>query len=50
MSTPIPYKKIDAIIRRNMKLFRKPGVLTVRPGYNISGGWITDKPAIVVTV
>ena len=50
MSTPIPYKKIDAVIRKNIARFRKPGVLTVRPGYKMTGGWITDKPAIVVTV
>jgi hypothetical protein len=50
MSTPIPYKKIENVIRRNLKLFKKPGVLTIRPGYKITGNWITDKPAIVVTV
>jgi len=43
-------KKINGIIQRHMNLFRKPGVLTVRPGTKITGGWITDKPSIVVTV
>ena len=27
-----------------------PGVLSVRPGYQISGGWLTGRPAIVATV
>lgn len=50
MSTKINHKKIDDIIKRNVKLFDKAGVLTVRPGYKMTGGWITDKPAIVATV
>jgi PLD-like domain len=50
MSAPIPNRKIDNIIKRNLKLLRKPGVLTVRPGFMIAGNWITNKPAIVVTV
>jgi phosphatidylserine/phosphatidylglycerophosphate/cardiolipin synthase-like enzyme len=50
MNAPIPYEKIDEIISRHLKLFRKKGVLTVRAGYKISGNWITNKPAIVVTV
>lgn len=50
MSTAINHAKIDDIIKRNISLFNKPGALTVRPGYKLTGGWITDKPAIVVTV
>ncbi len=50
VNVPIPYEKIDAIISKHLKLFRKKGVLTVRAGYKISGNWITNKPAIVVTV
>jgi hypothetical protein len=50
MNAPIPYEKIDGIISKHLKLFRKKGVLTVRAGYKISGNWITNKPAIVVTV
>ena len=41
---------IDKVVRENWEQFRKPGVLSVRPGFKFTGGWITDKPAIVVTV
>jgi phosphatidylserine/phosphatidylglycerophosphate/cardiolipin synthase-like enzyme len=44
------YPQIYRVIMRNMKLLRKPGVLTARPGYKISGGKVIDKPSIVVTV
>ena len=42
--------QIDKVIQANLEKFRKPGALTVRPGYKIRGGWITQEPAIVVTV
>jgi len=41
---------IDRVITRNLDELRKPGVLSVRPGYQVAGGWPTKKPAIVVTV
>jgi hypothetical protein len=41
---------IDKVIQDNLDAFKKPGVLTVRPGYKIKNGWITNRPAIVVTV
>lgn len=41
---------IDSIILRNRVALRKPGVLSYRPGYQATGGWLTSKPAIVVTV
>ncbi|HWE75630.1 MAG TPA: phospholipase D-like domain-containing protein [Stellaceae bacterium] len=50
MATPINHAAINRVIRRNLLQFKKTGVMTVRPGYQISGGWITDKPAIVATV
>ncbi len=50
MSTKLNQKKIDSVIQKNLKLLRKPGVMTARPGFKMTGGWITDKPAIVVTV
>jgi phosphatidylserine/phosphatidylglycerophosphate/cardiolipin synthase-like enzyme len=50
MSTSISTQKIDEIIRRHLKMFRKPGVLSVRAGFKITGNWITNKAAIVVTV
>jgi len=41
---------IDRVIQRNMRAFKKPGVMTVRPGLEMTGGWITPRRAIVVTV
>lgn len=41
---------IDRVIQRNLSRLRKPGVLTVRPGYQFQDGRITGRPAIVVTV
>jgi len=38
------------IIDRNLARFDKPGVLSVRPGLKAVKNWLTDKPAIVVTV
>jgi hypothetical protein len=42
--------QIDAVITRNLAALQKPGVLSIRPGYQWAGGWLTKKPAIVVTV
>lgn len=44
------FERIDKTIQTNLHHFKKPGVLTIRPGYKIKNGWITKKPAIVVTV
>jgi PLD-like domain len=44
------FAQIDKTIQANLDKLRKPGALTVRPGYKISKGWITKQPAIVVTV
>lgn len=41
---------IDALIVQNLDELRKPGVLTVRPGYEIAGQQLTGQPAIVATV
>ena len=41
---------IDQAIQANLKLFKKKGALTVRPGFKITNGWITKKPSIVVIV
>jgi phosphatidylserine/phosphatidylglycerophosphate/cardiolipin synthase-like enzyme len=43
-------KAIDQTIRKNLPKLRKPGVLTVRPGYEIANHQLTGKPAIVATV
>ena len=44
------YNQIYDVIMKNMKLLKKDGVLTARPGYKISRGKVIDKPSIVVTV
>ena len=41
---------IDHTIRKNLPKLAKPGVLTVRPGYEITGDQLTGKQAIVATV
>jgi hypothetical protein len=41
---------IDRCIARHLAELAKPGVLSIRPGYQMAGGWFTRKPAIVVTV
>jgi hypothetical protein len=41
---------IDAVIRKNIKKFAKPGVVSVRPGLRITNGMLTNQPAIVATV
>jgi PLD-like domain len=43
-------KAIDQTIRKNLNRLRKPGVLTVRPGFEIAKHQLTGKSAIVVTV
>jgi phosphatidylserine/phosphatidylglycerophosphate/cardiolipin synthase-like enzyme len=48
-STPTP-NAIDQIIRKNLNRLRKPGVLTVRPGFEITKHQLTGKSAIVATV
>lgn len=41
---------IDRTIRQNLAKLRKPGVLTVRPGFQITNHQLTGKRAIVATV
>jgi hypothetical protein len=41
---------VDKVIRAHLAELDKPGVLSVRPGYQMAGGTLTKKPAIVVTV
>ncbi|MES2171920.1 MAG: hypothetical protein V4479_14560, partial [Actinomycetota bacterium] len=41
---------IDALIAGHLHELDKPGVLSVRPGYEVSGGWLTGRQAIVATV
>jgi hypothetical protein len=44
------FSKIETVIAQHVNELKKPGVLAVRPGYQAAGGWLTRKPAIVVTV
>ncbi|HEX4442609.1 MAG TPA: phospholipase D-like domain-containing protein [Galbitalea sp.] len=43
-------QQISAIIEKHLGDFQKPGVLSVRPGFEMKNGWLTGSPAIVVTV
>jgi phosphatidylserine/phosphatidylglycerophosphate/cardiolipin synthase-like enzyme len=43
-------QEIDHTIQKNLAKLRKPGVLTVRPGFEIAGDQLTGKQAIVATV
>jgi phosphatidylserine/phosphatidylglycerophosphate/cardiolipin synthase-like enzyme len=43
-------KMIDRTIRQHLAKLRKPGVLTVRPGFQITNQQLTGKRAIVATV
>jgi phosphatidylserine/phosphatidylglycerophosphate/cardiolipin synthase-like enzyme len=49
-TTPPSDAAIDSVIRKNLKKFAKPGVVSVRPGLMISGGMLTNQPAIVASV
>ena len=41
---------VSSIIEAYLDALRRPGVLSVRPGYEIANGWPTGRPAIVATV
>jgi phosphatidylserine/phosphatidylglycerophosphate/cardiolipin synthase-like enzyme len=43
-------QQIDSVIRKHLPQLRRPGVLTVRPGYEIADHQLTGKSAIVATV
>jgi len=43
-------QEIDQTIQKNLAKLRKPGVLTVRPGFEITGHQLTGKQAVVATV
>jgi PLD-like domain len=43
-------RTVDQVILQHLNELKKPGVLAVRPGYQVAGGWPTKKPAIVVIV
>jgi hypothetical protein len=41
---------VDKVISEHLAELGKPGVVSIRPGYQAAGQWLTKKPAIVVTV
>jgi PLD-like domain len=41
---------LNAVIDERLADFDKPGVLSVRPGFKVKDGWLTNTPSIVVTV
>jgi hypothetical protein len=43
-------RAVHQVISQHLSELAKPGVLSIRPGYEATGGWLTEKPAIVVTV
>ena len=50
LHTTIDRAAIDRVIKRNLSRLKRPGVLTVRPGYEFADGRLTGRSAIVVTV
>jgi phosphatidylserine/phosphatidylglycerophosphate/cardiolipin synthase-like enzyme len=44
------FVQINEVIERHLDELRRPGVLAVRPGYEIISGMLTRRPAIVATV
>jgi hypothetical protein len=45
-----PVSPLSTLIDSHSNELRKPGVLSVRPGFQVTNGWLTGVPAIVVTV
>ncbi|HTA15204.1 MAG TPA: phospholipase D-like domain-containing protein [Solirubrobacteraceae bacterium] len=41
---------VNAVIARNLQVFDKPGVLSIRPGFKVTNNWLTSKHSIVATV
>jgi hypothetical protein len=41
---------VGQAIQQNLETLRKPGVLSIRPGYHIEGGWPIGDPIIVALV
>src|ERR1700753_2093310 len=47
---PADLSGVNDVINQHLAELSKPGVLSVRPGYKVSGDWLTSTPVIVVTV
>jgi hypothetical protein len=41
---------VGSAIQNNLEVLRKPGILAVRPGYHLEGGWPVGDPVIVALV
>lgn len=37
---------VDKVISEHIAELTKPGVVSIRPGYQAAGQWLTKKPAI----
>lgn len=44
------FAEVGGVIENNLDRFKKPGVISVRPGYRLENGWPTGTPVIVVNV
>ncbi len=44
------FAEVGRTIEQNLDAFKKPGILAVRPGYHIEGGWPVGDPIIVALV
>ena len=44
------FHEVGATIAKNEAEFRKPGVISVRPGYKLDNGWPVGDPIIVASV
>jgi hypothetical protein len=47
---PISTAGIEHLITTHQSALHRPGVLSVRPGIEVTNGWLTGRPAIVATV
>jgi phosphatidylserine/phosphatidylglycerophosphate/cardiolipin synthase-like enzyme len=44
------FAQVATVIEQNLSVFKRPGILAVRPGYHIDGGWPVGDPQIIVLV
>ena len=50
MSAPAPATTVAEVLHARIEELRRPGVLSVRTGFEVKDGWLTGRRAIVVTV
>jgi hypothetical protein len=46
----IDQRDVEDLLAAHLEDLRQPGVLSVRPGYELTNGWLTGRRAVVVTV